>query len=498
MADYKDVVSLPAWRGQVIAELFRMYRQGGFPNYLELGSTQPESDTARLAVEAAAAAGVHVIVRKHDGWRWWPEEATQDPSKKKSLRYGMNCLRRQGTVEARHVRDVAEWDSIKEEYYRQHSLRQLFAGRSISFDNPCKRAFFDALFQTPYAHVSALYLNGGLVACNYGYLGDGVLYLGALSFDVRQRQFSPNMLLIALNMTNAREWGLRGVDLTIGNSDLKERLGTSRKDLPWVEVYARPGMYAATRLRDAAVRAVRSLPSAAGHEEVWPEHIKPAVQGLVLKARLWKEVGLVRGVANRARNLLCRVFERRRGLVLVARPEDRRAIVPQLLPGERIEFHVNQIHDLVQWSGPGLRTWRQLSAQLQGTLEALENGRWFHTVLVNGRLAGWGYSYWPKEPVCLMETGSLLFPTQAHSVSLYDFGILPEFRGRKLYQALLSDILERRFAEGAERAYISVLEQNVPSLKAIERVGFRVIAINQFTRLLRWKKIRTTKVMDVL
>jgi RimJ/RimL family protein N-acetyltransferase len=67
---------------------------------------------------------------------------------------------------------------------------------------------------------------------------------------------------------------------------------------------------------------------------------------------------------------------------------------------------------------------------------------------------------------------------------LYDFHVLPEFRGRRLYQALLADILHKRFAAGATRAYITVLASNAPSRIAIERVGFRLVRTNRYRRVL--------------
>src|SRR5205085_9866911 len=91
---------------------------------------------------------------------------------------------------------------------------------------------------------------------------------------------------------------------------------------------------------------------------------------------------------------------------------------------------------------------------------ARANGRAFHTLVVGGRLAGWGYSYVPSAPAQLTETPGASLEFEPGAVSLYDFHVLPEFRGRRLYQALLTHILHTRFAEGATRAYIAVLESN--------------------------------------
>jgi ribosomal protein S18 acetylase RimI-like enzyme len=90
----------------------------------------------------------------------------------------------------------------------------------------------------------------------------------------------------------------------------------------------------------------------------------------------------------------------------------------------------------------------------------------------------------PTEPAQLTETPGATLEFEPNAASLYDFHVLPEFRGRRLYQALLTDILQKRFAAGATRAYITVLDSNTASRKAIERVGFRLVRRNHYRRLL--------------
>ena len=84
-----------------------------------------------------------------------------------------------------------------------------------------------------------------------------------------------------------------------------------------------------------------------------------------------------------------------------------------------------------------------------------------------------------------------LLEFEPNSVSLYDFFTLPEYRGRKLYPALLSHILQLRFQEGAERAYIGVLKSNAASLAGIERAGFAHWKVNRYSRFLKWNRTRS-------
>ena len=94
-------------------------------------------------------------------------------------------------------------------------------------------------------------------------------------------------------------------------------------------------------------------------------------------------------------------------------------------------------------------------------------------MLVGGLLAGWGFSTPARSGKGWLMA---LFDSPSSAVLLISFYTIPEFRGRKLYQALLAHILMQRFSEGAARAYIFVKQRNQPSLRAILRVGFRLVA----------------------
>jgi GNAT superfamily N-acetyltransferase len=106
-----------------------------------------------------------------------------------------------------------------------------------------------------------------------------------------------------------------------------------------------------------------------------------------------------------------------------------------------------------------------------------------HVLSVDGTAASWGFSTvglasWP-----ITETNTELRMPPA-SACLAAFETAPEFRGRKLYQRLLSHILASRFDDGAAHAFIWCLTSNAPSRAAIERVGFRHSATHRRTTVL--------------
>lgn len=102
MTDYRDVVTHPECREQVLIEMIRFFRAGNFPNVLHFGSTLPESESPALLSQICNRLGVHHVIRSRYGWRWWPEKATEDPVKKVS--YKRNCLKRQGLLTAEPIK----------------------------------------------------------------------------------------------------------------------------------------------------------------------------------------------------------------------------------------------------------------------------------------------------------------------------------------------------------------------------------------------------------
>lgn len=493
MTDYRDIVTHPACRRAVVRELLRFLKRGRY-GLVHVGSTYPESETPALLIELAPSCGIHALLRYNYGWRWWPHEQKEDPLKKKSVRYPINFFKRHGTLVAERLCGAERWEAMKEAFYTQHTLRQLFGGRAVSFDDPQKRAFFDAIVRTEAGHVTALWHNDQLIAGHVGFVFRRILYWGAPAFDVRHRQYSPNIVLLALTMAEHERWGFDGVDLTIGKGEVKERFSTSRVDLPWVELYTGRRQFLLRQVRALSARlGRRASASVAGSPDTWDRRIHPMVEKAAFKLTRMREMGLARSVTHSAELISERTAGRRRGIVYRMNPGDLRAASAALHPGETIEIHENALEDLARrdiWDDEGAR---DIGWQVRIFTDGVKAGRTLHTLLVNGRLAAWGHSYWPTEPATLTEVGAVQLHFEPGSVSLYDFHTLPEFRGRKLYQALLTAILKQRFAEGAERAYITVLARNAPSRAAIERVGFRPVVVNEALWLFKWRQVRSRR-----
>ncbi|HEX8163313.1 MAG TPA: GNAT family N-acetyltransferase [Pyrinomonadaceae bacterium] len=491
MSDYRDVLALPQHKQMVVEHLLRFYRAGNFPTPLRLGPMLPESNTVALARAACKRVpGANVIPRTHPGWRWWPtDNSAAEFVKKKSVRQAIKHYQRQGEVRLERVESAAAWHEFKHEFFDQHSLRQMYAGRPVSFTDGMKQAFYESLIINNPADVHAVTLSvgGRIVAAHYGPVRDGVLYWGAPAFDIRETQRSPGLVLLAMIIQDAQRLGLRGIDLTIGVEEYKKRFSNSHVELPTVEIYGRRQYYAQV-LRDRSVAGSKLLVAKLRGPEAW-DGIKARLDERVEQARRLPELGARESLARLTRRVANAVGERARWLTLIAAPSDLLPAEPVLGEGEVCSFNEDELRDLLRWQGASQETGREISARVRRAPDELRKGRTLHTVLVNGRLAGWGWSYWPQGPERIDVTQTEL-EFAPRSVSLYDFYTIPEYRGRRLYQALLTHILRTRFAEGAERAYIMVRDTNVASRKAIERVGFRPALVDEVVRVLGRTRVR--------
>jgi CelD/BcsL family acetyltransferase involved in cellulose biosynthesis/ribosomal protein S18 acetylase RimI-like enzyme len=493
MADYRDIVALPGYREQVAGELIRHYLEGSFTETLQVGWIDPASDTPALLAKVCATRGLRHAVRHQPCWRWFPP-APAKPSAQKFL----NWYKRNGAVSFDVIDSEAEWVRFRDEYYRQHTLRQIQAGRQTAFDDTRKAAQYEELFHSNevQSHVTAFSVDGRMLAGHFGYVWRGVLLLGPPSIRLEDEQRSPAVILLSWIIQNAAAMGLKGFDLTIGESDFKKRLGSQCVQLSMVEIHGNTRRYYAQVARDAVVAAAKRGVEKAAGPDAWKARVKPAAAWLSYKRERLGEMTVGEAVRTAAGEALTRVYDRRTGLVYSVTATDFTPVTPVLGGGESFEIHDDRVEDLLLWNGSSPHTASLLTHCARIFSRARAGGRTFHTIVANGRLAGWGYSYLPSEPAQLTETPGATLAFEPGSASLYDFHVLPEFRGKRLYQALLTDILRKRFGQGVPRAYITVLESNVASRKAIERVGFRLMRRNFYRKTFSRHTLSTTPVQN--
>lgn len=162
-------------------------------------------------------------------------------------------------------------------------------------------------------------------------------------------------------------------------------------------------------------------------------------------------------------------------VVFVIGPEEVRPIAAQLEASERA--HVRSMEpEALSRQGR-----MDLHPRLVAELSCPAPRQLVHLIEIDRRVVAWGFSAIPDGAWPLEETASSI-DVAAGGVCLTAFETLPEYRGRRFYPAILTQILQQRFAEGAPIAYIWCSSTNRASYASIKRVGFREIAAHRYTR----------------
>jgi len=422
---------------------------------------------------------LRTITRAHACWRFWFSEPTaaMKVAAKESVRRRVNYYKRQGPVLLQRITDTNSWDAIKDEFFNQHSLRQLAVGRPISFNEERKRVFYEALIKKhpQMVHVTVLRAAGRFLAGHYGYLWRDVLYWGASSFDVREEKHSPGLVHVALLLQNASAVGLSGMDFTLGTEEFKARFGNSCASLPMVEIYAKSRSYFIRKFRDRVVTGARALVTNGAGAQKWRAitrlggHINQEAQQL-------RKSGLKNGLARFTERGLANFTRKNKVLIFMATPDEVHLSDLTLEPGEIYLCRTNEIYDLLKCADVSGETARELAAAVKSTSALYQSGRTLHTFLLNDRLAGWGWSHLPDEPELLKTLPRI--PVSPDAVMISGTFVLPEYRQRQLEQPLLSHILRERFDSGARTAYALCGEANIGLREALERTGFRPAPVN--------------------
>jgi ribosomal protein S18 acetylase RimI-like enzyme len=100
----------------------------------------------------------------------------------------------------------------------------------------------------------------------------------------------------------------------------------------------------------------------------------------------------------------------------------------------------------------------------------LERGERFWTAQHEAKIVA--YCWATRDPVEIGEVRCVISP-RGDEIYLYDAFTFAEYRGQNLYPALLQRILEQSHQEGLRRALIFVLSENTPSIRGVQKAGFR-------------------------
>ncbi len=99
----------------------------------------------------------------------------------------------------------------------------------------------------------------------------------------------------------------------------------------------------------------------------------------------------------------------------------------------------------------------------------LARGEQFWTAQCDDKIIA--YCWATDEPVEIGEVRRVISP-RSSEIYLYDAFTFPEYRGQNLYPALLHHILVHSRQQGLPRALIFVLDDNVASIRGVQKAGF--------------------------
>ena len=145
------------------------------------------------------------------------------------------------------------------------------------------------------------------------------------------------------------------------------------------------------------------------------------------------------------------------------------------------EEHLPMLHHL--WAIDDDEARRRL--RTHGTLWLVVNG---------GRPAFSCWTFRERTPIRAAQGGWLELPSDA--VCLEESLTAPDYRGRGVAPGAWCEIADRLADEPAERLVTAVEEDNIPSRKAVEKIGFREIGVARTTKRGRRLSVSVTHSAD--
>lgn len=436
MADYRDIVSLPQSRAVVVDELLRVYVAGRFPNPLQIGWIDPASNTPALVATACRARGIPTFAWQQPCYRWTPVAGENLNKKFSRVRTHLNHFKRLGNVTFDVVSDADGWAAFRTAFFEQHTLRQLQADRAVSFDDLRKRRFYDRLFDSTdvQLHATALRLDGELLSGHVGLLWRDVLMLGAPSISIEHEPRSPALVLLSWIIQNAGRLGLKGLDLTIGDTEFKRRLGNGCVRVTAIQVYGSRASYHARLARREATAIVKGVTAAALGKDGWNTKVRPVLDRAGRRLALAQQRGVAAAVQD--------FWHRDGGARQVASTreitrEDLRAFEDA---GDTAwQIHNNRVHDLLRWNGTSAETDRAIRRCARSYARERNAGATLHTLCVDGALAGWCFSR-----------------RQADNgvATIKGLNVTEAFRSGDAGRALLARVAQAAFDAGATRVLL--------------------------------------------
>jgi hypothetical protein len=168
-------------------------------------------------------------------------------------------------------------------------------------------------------------------------------------------------------------------------------------------------------------------------------------------------------------------------LVFVFEPDGRPPSLGREVPSDRWVYRKDQPADFLSSQIDAV----ELKATVRHAVASLRRGHTLHTLLRNGSIAAWGWSFRPSDRATLPGS-QLSFAVPPGSVVLHDFHVTQISGGAAAYEIALAHTLRTSLAEGAKHAYVCCTNIDSSFRAAIEKLGCRLAGKHRFVRFLWW------------
>jgi len=242
-ADYCDLVSSPQGRSTLVEIVLSELRKAGIRDIV-FANLPEDSATVASVSRHARSHGYHmgsrlgyVCARVNLGSLEQRTKLKEAIRKRKSYRYSMNALARQGPVVLSHLVTWADVDSALPEFYVAHVARFLATHRVSNMARMDRRTFLTELgrisSQSRWLALTQISVGDRPIAWNYGFRFKGSWFYYQPTFETSLEQYSPGVCLLSGMIVEACESPeLQVVDLGLGAEGYKERFANgTRKTL---------------------------------------------------------------------------------------------------------------------------------------------------------------------------------------------------------------------------------------------------------------------------
>ncbi len=390
--------------------------------------------------------------------------------KTKSIRNQINRYKKRGNFRLERIENIEQAARLFRVLRAQNDFRQEAVHGNRPFgDNPLKEPFFLERLKIPQAnHFSVLMCDETPLSFHFGPCDRDTLVLGLTAFDPSESRNSPGKLHLIELAHMLKHEGFRRIDLTPGGDSYKEFLANGSLVLQQPTFYfTRVGKAVADMGWGIRQTIKRLLACASIPSERVPNALHIAT-GLLRKIRKITPT-----------KLMCRmkkvIHEAHTYFQFCYDPET------TLDPDDDPDVHVQCYGDLLTYDG--FNPWLSRRELLSAAFTRFSAGETLYTICRDGNLVHYGWLA-PGGRLHFLEGVDAVFRSPDKSIVLYDFFTHPTYRGQGLYQQNLRQMLRdlRRTETGL--IFIGVLNDNQPSRRIIEKLGFKLVKIYSKRRFL--------------